>query len=85
MADRDALAEELGAEPMMPNRDRLRDDSVAGSHALKSVDPSEQGRLRRLLRDDAEGRLFFSLIWTDDRWPWATDETRQTPEMVGRS
>jgi hypothetical protein len=41
-----------------------------------------KGRLARMLRDDPEGRSFFSLIWTDDRWPWAADETLQTRAAV---
>jgi hypothetical protein len=35
-----------------------------------------------MLRDDPEGRSFFSLVWTNDRWPWAADETQQTREAV---
>lgn len=79
---RDALAEELDAETMM--RIGIVYDTIRSLAATRSspLTPVSRGRLKRMLRDDPEGRSFFSLIWTDDRWPWAAEETRQTRDAV---
>ena len=79
---RDALAEELDAETMM--RLAIVYDTIRSLAATRSspLTPVSRGRLKRLLRDDPQGRSFFSLIWMIDRWPTAAEETQQTRDGV---
>lgn len=79
---RDDLAEELDTESMM--RIGFVYESVRSLAATRSssLSPISRGRMRRLLRDDPHGRSFLSLVWTDDRWPWAATETRETRDLV---
>ncbi len=59
-------------------------DSVRSLAATRSspLTPASRGRMKRLLRDDPEGRSFFSLIWTADRWPQAAINTQTTRDAV---
>jgi hypothetical protein len=68
---RDVLAEELDTETVM--RIGIVYDSIRSLAATRSspLMPVSKGPLARLLRHDPEGRSFFGLIWTADRWPWA--------------
>jgi hypothetical protein len=79
---RDGLADELDTETLM--RVGIVYDSIRSLTADRSspLAPPGPGPLKRLLRADPEGRSFFSLIWTNDRWPWAAEETQQTRDAV---
>jgi hypothetical protein len=79
---RDGLADELDTETLM--RVAIVYDSVRSLAATRSspLAPTSRGPLKRLLRQDPEGRSFFSLIWTNDRWPSAADETQHTRDVV---
>jgi hypothetical protein len=79
---RDALAEELDVETVM--RIGIAYDTIRSLAATRSspLTPASTGRLRKMLRDDPQGRSFFSLIWTNDRWPWAAMETAQTRAAI---
>jgi hypothetical protein len=79
---RDALAEEVDVETVM--RIGIAYDTVRSLAASRSspLTPASTGRLRKMLRDDPQGRSFFSLIWTNDRWPWAAVETEQTRAAI---
>jgi hypothetical protein len=79
---RDALAEEVDVETVM--RIGIAYDTVRSLAASRSspLTPESTGRLRKMLRDDPQGRSFFSLIWTNDRWPWAAVETEQTRAAI---
>lgn len=79
---RDALAEDLDTETVM--RIGIVYDTVRSLAAARSspLTPVSRGRRARVLRDDPEGRSFLSLIWTEDRWPWAAEETMQTRAAV---
>jgi hypothetical protein len=63
---------------------RIVYDTIRSLTATRSspLTPVSRGRLKRLLRDDPQGRLFFSLIWMVDRWPTAAEETQQTRDVV---
>jgi hypothetical protein len=79
---RDSLAEKLDTETVMGIGivyDTLRSLAATRSSPLS---PVSRGRMARLLRDDPEGRSFFSLIWTGDRWPCAAEETQTTRDAV---
>ena|SRR5438445_1969553 len=75
---RDVLADEFDEEIL--TRGTIVYNTIRSLAATCSspLTPVSRGRLKRMLRDDPHGRSFFSLIWTDDRWPTAADETRQT-------
>jgi hypothetical protein len=79
---RDALAEEVDVETVM--RIGIAYDTIRSLAATRSspLTPTSTGRLRKMLRDDPQGRSFFSLIWTNDRWPWAAVETEQTRAAI---
>ena len=79
---RDALAEEVHVETVM--RIGIAYDTIRSLAATRSspLTPASTGRLRKMLRDDPQGRSFFSLIWTNDRWPWAAVETEQTRAAI---
>jgi len=79
---RDDLGEELDTESLM--RIGFVYESVRSLAATRSspLSPAGRGQMRRLLRDDPQGRSFFSLIWTADRWPCAAEETQHTRDLV---
>ena len=75
---RDVLAEEVDEATVV--RGSILYSTVRSLAATRSnpLTPVSRGPLRRMLRDDPQGRSFFSLIWTDDRWPSAREEVEQT-------
>ena len=85
-----AAQRQVGAPPRRPGRDarsgRLRDGtdlctsrrSLCGTR-LSPLTPGEPGSpLTEIIERDPLGESFFSLIWTNDRWPWADENTRGT-------
>jgi hypothetical protein len=81
--NREVLTDALDYELIV--RTSIVYESVRSLAATRSspLSPVSRGRLRRLLRDDPGGRSFFSLIWTNDRWPWAAAEVEQTRHDIG--
>jgi hypothetical protein len=79
---RDALPDDVEIEAVM--RIGIVYDTIRSLAATRSspLTPLSKGRMARMLRDDPEGRSFFSLIGTDDRWPWAEEETMRTRASV---
>ncbi len=52
--------------------------SLCGTR-LSPLTPGEPGSpLTEIIERDPLGESFFSLIWTNDRWPWADENTRGT-------
>jgi hypothetical protein len=79
---RDGLADELDTETLM--RIGIVYDSIRSLAATRSspLAPDGPGPLRRLIREDPQGRSFFSLFGKHDRWPGAAHETQHTRNVV---